>query len=46
MLAFVAAVVSVRWMVSWLQARGLDVFGWYGLAIGLATVAAISAGWL
>lgn len=46
MVAFVAAVASVRWMVSWLQQRGLNVFGWYRIAIGLATFAAIGAGWL
>ena len=33
--AFVAALVSIRWMVSWLQERSLDVFGYYRVAIGL-----------
>jgi undecaprenyl-diphosphatase len=42
--AFVAAVASVRWMVSWLQNRGFDVFGWYRLAIGIAAFIAIAAG--
>ncbi len=44
--AFVAAIVSVRWMVSWLQNRSFDVFGWYRIAIGLAGFAALGLGWL
>ena len=42
--AFVAAVVSVRWMVTWLQQRSFDVFGWYRLAIGVAAVGLLAAG--
>ncbi len=44
--AFVAAVVSVRWMVSWLQSRGLAVFGYYRIVIGIAAFAALALGWL
>ena len=44
--AFVAAVVSVRWMVSWLQSRGLAVFGYYRVVIGIAAFAALGLGWL
>ena len=36
--AFVAAVVSVRWMVDWLKSHGLGVFGWWRLGAGLAVV--------
>jgi undecaprenyl-diphosphatase len=44
--AFVAALVSVRWMVTWLQQRSFDVFGWYRVAIGILAVAALGFGWL
>ena len=44
--AFVAALVSVRWMVGWLQERSFDVFGWYRIAIGLAAFAALALGWV
>jgi undecaprenyl-diphosphatase len=44
--AFGAAVASVRWMVAWLQQRGLDVFGYYRTALGVAAFAAIGLGGL
>ncbi len=37
--AFVAAVLSVKWMVSYLNRHGLAIFGYY--RVGLAVVAAI-----
>lgn len=42
--AFAAAVASVRWMVTWLQQRSFDVFGWYRLAIGVLAVGLLAAG--
>ncbi len=42
--AFAAAVVSVRWMVAWLQQRSFDVFGWYRLAVGVLAVGLLAAG--
>jgi undecaprenyl-diphosphatase len=44
--AFLAAIVSVRWMVAWLQSRGFAVFGYYRILIGITTFAAIGLGWL
>ncbi len=33
--AFVAAIASVKWMVSWLNDKGFEVFGWYRIAVGV-----------
>ncbi len=41
---FIAAVASIKWMVTWLQDRGLNVFGYYRVAIGVLAFAAIGAG--
>lgn len=44
--AFVAALGSIKWMVSWLQERSFDVFGYYRVAIGILAFAAMGLGWL
>lgn len=31
--SWIAAVLSVRWMVSWLKSHGLAIFGWYRVAL-------------
>lgn len=42
--AFVSAMVAVKWMVEWLNNRGFEVFGWYRLAVGLLALALLAAG--
>ncbi len=42
--AFVAALASIRWMVSWLQQRSLDVFGYYRVGAGLVAFGLVAAG--
>ena len=44
--AFVSAVIAVRWMVSYLNEKGFEVFGWYRLAIGIAALVLIGVGTL
>ncbi len=43
--AFVAALLSVRWMVAWLGRHGLQLFGWWRVLLGAAVLAAWLAGW-
>jgi undecaprenyl-diphosphatase len=42
--AFIAAVVSVKWMVSYLNRNGLAVFGYYRVILALAASLWIAAG--
>ena len=37
--AGIAAFISVRWMLSWLQHSGLEVFGYYRIAVGVVVAA-------
>jgi undecaprenyl-diphosphatase len=37
-MAFVSAVVAVRWMVAWLQRRGFGAFGRYRVVIGIVAL--------
>jgi undecaprenyl-diphosphatase len=37
--AFLSAIIAVRWMVAWLNRRGLGVFGWWRLFAATIVVA-------
>lgn len=39
--SWAAAVLSVKWMVSWLKTRGLAVFGWYRVALAAGVYLAL-----
>ena len=42
--AFAAAVVSIRWMVGYLSRHDLAIFGWYRLAIAALAIALVATG--
>ncbi len=42
--AFVSALLAVKWMVTWLNERGFEIFGWYRIVIGIAAFAALGTG--
>jgi len=44
--AFVAAVVAVRWLVAYLGRHGLELFGWYRLAIAALALVLLATGTL
>ena len=44
--AFISAVISVKWMVAYLNRHGLAVFGYYRIVIALITAALIKTGTL
>lgn len=42
--AFVAAVVAIRWLVTYLQRHDLSVFAWYRFAVAAATIGLLASG--
>ncbi len=42
--AFVSAAVTVRWLINYLKSHGLNLFGYYRIAIALITAGLIAAG--
>jgi undecaprenyl-diphosphatase len=42
--AFVSAVVAVRWMVTYLQRHSLAIFGWYRLGVAALTIGLLATG--
>lgn len=43
-LAFLAAVVVVRWLLGYVSRRGYALFGWWRIIVGLAAILALSLG--
>lgn len=44
LVAFVSAVAAVRWLVGYVSDHPLTLFGWYRIAVGLATFGLLAAG--
>lgn len=42
--AFISAMVAVKWMVAWLNDRGFEVFGWYRVAAGVIAFLLLGTG--
>ena len=42
--AFLAAVVAIKWMVTYLEQHSLDIFGWYRIGVSVLTVGLILGG--
>jgi undecaprenyl-diphosphatase len=42
--AFITAVIAVRWLVNFLRTRPLSIFGWYRIGLALVTVVLLAVG--
>ena len=42
--AFVFAVIAIKWMVGYLQRHSFDLFGWYRIAAAAVAIVLIIAG--
>ena len=41
--AFLAAMVSIRWMVSYLSRHDLSIFGWYRIGVALIVLGLLAS---
>ncbi len=46
LMAFLAAICAVKWMVNYLSRHGLALFGWYRIALGALILILLWRGWL
>ena len=42
--AFLSAMVAVKWMVAWLNEKGFEIFGWYRIAVGVLAFVLLGTG--
>jgi undecaprenyl-diphosphatase len=44
--AWISAVLAVKWMVAYLKSHGMQIFGYYRIALAIVVTVLIFAGWL
>ena len=44
--AWVSAVLAVKWMVAYLKKHGMQIFGYYRIALAIVVTSLIFGGWL